>query len=118
MALLPTGLRQDVLIECGKPDPRSMTADDPRIVIEILSPSMTRYDRIQKLAEYQQHPTIKVILLVDSEAPQVTVWRGGPNGWTAHEVAGLDASIEMPEIGASLALAELYLDIAFDVAGA
>ncbi|BCH22959.1 Uma2 family endonuclease [Mesorhizobium sp. L-8-3] len=72
--------RPDVLIECDKPDPRSMTADDPRAVIEILSPSTTRYDRFQKLAEYQQHPAVKVVLQVDSEAPQVTIWRRGPNG--------------------------------------
>lgn len=48
--------RPDVQVECGKPDPRSMAADDPRLVIEILSPSTMRYDRFQKLAEYQWHP--------------------------------------------------------------
>lgn len=91
-----------------------MSADGPRIVTEILSPSTIRYDRFQKLAEYQQHPAIKVVLLIDSEAPQVTLWRSGPGGWTAHEVICLDTEIELPEIGRSLALAELYRGIIFD----
>lgn len=106
--------RPDVLVECGKPDPRSLAADEPRVVIEILSPSTTRYDRFQKLAEYQQHPAIKVILLVDSEAPQVAVWRRAGETWSTAEAAGLDAVIDLPEIGVTLPLAELYLDLTFE----
>lgn len=91
-----------------------MAADEPRLVVEILSPSTTRYDRFQKLGEYQQHASIKIILLVDTEAPRVTVWRTGPSGWTASEAEGLEAIIDLPEIGASLPLSELYLDVVFE----
>lgn len=105
--------RPDVLIECGKPDPRSMAADEPRLVVEVLSPSTTRYDRFQKLAEYQQHHTIRAILLVDTEAPRVTIFRAVPLGWVADEASGLDAVIELPEIGTVLPLSELYLDVPF-----
>jgi Uma2 family endonuclease len=108
--------RPDVSVECGKPDAKSMAADDPRLIIEILSPSTTRYDRFQKLAEYQRHPSIKVVMLVDTEAPQVTVWRSGPAGWLADEISDLDATIELPEIDAALPLSELYLDVTFDAA--
>jgi Uma2 family endonuclease len=107
--------RPDVSVECGRPDPKSMAADEPRLIVEILSPSTTRYDRFQKLTEYQQHPTIKVILLVDTEAPQVTVWRSGSgSGWSSNEITGFDATIELPEIDAALPLSELYLDVTFD----
>jgi len=106
--------RPDVSVECGKPDGKSMSADDPRIITEILSPSTTRYDRFRKLAEHQRHPSIQVILLVDTEAPQVTVWRSTPAGWLGDEVSDLDAIIELPEIDASLPLSELYLDVPFD----
>lgn len=108
--------RSDLLIECGKPDPRSMEADDPRVVVEILSPSIIRFDRFQKLAEYQQHPKIKVILLVDTEAPQVTVWRRDWTGWNAEEIDGLEAVVRLPEIDATLPLAELYEGLAFGTA--
>lgn len=106
--------RPDVSVECGKPGPRDMAADVPRVVVEILSPSTLRYDRFQKLSEYQQHETIQVILLVDTGAPRVTVWRKTDAGWSSFEVAGLEATIDLPEIDAALAMADLYLDVVFE----
>lgn len=106
--------RPDISIECGKPDLRSMAADEPRLVIEILSPSTMRYDRMEKLVEYQQHPAIKVILLVDTEFPRVTIWRRDGENWRPEIVEGLDTTIPLAEIDAALPLAELYLDVPFD----
>lgn len=105
--------RPDVSVECGKPDDRSMATDEPRVVIEILSPSTMRFDRFEKLAEYQQHPAIKVILLVDTEAPQVTVWRRTESNWLPEAVSGLEAIVRLPEIDANLLLAELYEGLDF-----
>jgi Uma2 family endonuclease len=105
-----------VLIECGKPDRTSWEAADPRVVIEVLSPSTTRYDRFQKLEEYKLLPAVYVILLVDTEAPRVTVWRRGESGWGYEDLAGLDATIQLPEIGTDLPLSELYADLSFDPA--
>lgn len=105
--------RPDLLIECGRPDPRSMEASVPTLVAEILSPSTMRYDRFHKLEEYKLLPAIEVILLIDTEQPRVTVWRRVSESWTHHEVAGLEAEIDLPEIGTSLPLAELYFDVDF-----
>lgn len=107
--------RPDVLVECGKPDDKSMEADIPRVVIEVLSPSTTRFDRFQKLEEYQQDERIAVILLVDTEKPRVAVWRRGTRGsWEPHEEDGLNAVIALPEIEAGLPLSELYLGLEFE----
>jgi Uma2 family endonuclease len=108
--------RPDITIECGKPGPRDMAADEPRVVIEVLSPSTTRYDRFQKLAEYQQHPAIRVILIVDTEQPRVTVWRRDGEMWKTSEMEGLDATVSLPEIDADLPLSELYLGVEFQTA--
>ena len=106
--------RPDISIECGRPHDKSMEMVEPRVVIEILSPSTTRYDRFQKLAEYQRHPLIRVILLVDTEQPRVTVWRRDGDNWSATEEQGLDAVIGLPEIEATLPLADLYADLEFE----
>jgi Uma2 family endonuclease len=105
--------RPDVSVECGMPDDRSMATEEPRVVIEVLSPSTMRYDRFEKLAEYQQHPKIKVILLVDTEQPKVIVWRRRDKAWAAEEAVGLDAIIPLPEIEAQLPLADLYAGLTF-----
>lgn len=106
--------RPDVLVECGSPAPSSMEADEPRVVVEVLSPSTTRYDRFQKLEEYKTVSAIRVILLVDSELPRVTVWRRQGDAWQRHEESGLDTLIELSEIGTRLALADLYDGLSFD----
>jgi Uma2 family endonuclease len=114
--VIPNGRvrRPDLLVECGNPAPTSMAADEPRVVIEVLSPSTLRYDRFQKLEEYKTHPAIRVILLVDTEAPQTTVWRRGADGWERDEEKGVHAAIELPEIDAQLPLGELYEGVEFE----
>ena len=109
--------RPDVTIDCGKAEGRSMSAADPRLVIEVLSPSTIRFDRFQKIEEYKRHPSIRVILLIDSEAPQVTVWRRIEGEWTYSELRGLEAVIPLPEIDAALPLADLYADLTFEQPG-
>ncbi|HEX2257813.1 MAG TPA: Uma2 family endonuclease [Afifellaceae bacterium] len=106
--------RPDLVVECGSPSPDSMEADEPRVVIEVLSPSTMRYDRFQKLEEYKTHPAIRVILLVDTEAPQLTVWRREGEAWGRAEHRGLGEAVELPEIGAKLPLADLYDGVTFE----
>jgi Uma2 family endonuclease len=108
--------RPDLLVECGSPSPESMEADEPRVVLEVLSPSTLRYDRFQKLEEYKTHPAIRVILLIDTEAPQLTVWRRTVDAWERTEQEGVEAIVDLPEIGAKLPLAELYDGVTFEPA--
>lgn len=105
--------RPDVSVECGRPGDRSMSASEPRVVIEVMSPSTWRFDRIQKLDEYRQQPVIRVVLLVDTETPRVVVWRRDGERWITENAEGLDAVIALPEIGTTLALSELFEGLDF-----
>jgi Uma2 family endonuclease len=112
IALL-TGIRSvrrpDVTVQCGAYEPLGTTASEPRVVVEVLSPSTINYDRIKKLAEYKRVASIRVVLLVDTEKPRVTVHRRtGAEAWDEQELSGLDAVLDLPEIGASLALADIF----------
>lgn len=104
--------RPDVTVQCAPADPKSMLSVEPRVLVEVLSPSTMNYDRVQKLDEYKALPAVAVILLVDTETPRVTVWRrGGDIGWEKAEFAGLAAEIPLPEIGAALALADVFEEV-------
>ncbi len=100
--------RPDVTVECGNPGPRDTTAADPRVVIEVLSPSTMGFDRFRKLEEYKTVPAIQVILIVDTEQPRVAVHRRTGVTWAFEAVEGLEKTVNLPEIGAELPLAELY----------
>jgi len=64
-------------------------------------------------------PTLSVYLIAESGEPVVVVHRRSANGDFLREVVpGLDAVIPLPEIGASLALADLYEGIDFEAEAA
>ena len=100
--------RPDITIECGRPDEKSMESDDPRVVFEISSPSTEEFDRVEKLAEYQAHDKIKVIVLVDARKPRSVVWRRSDTGWNPEITGGLERVIPLPEIETELPLEEIY----------
>ena len=106
--------RPDVGVECGAFLPNGYTANEPRVVFEVLSPTTRDVDTIRKLDEYQQIATLKRIVLVETNKPLVTIWtRDDMDEWAESEVTGLEGSIDMPEIGVSLPMAEIYRTIAF-----
>jgi Uma2 family endonuclease len=106
--------RPDVLIDCGQFDPRSVEAAEPRVVVEVLSPSTMSVDRFRKVEEYKSHPSICVILLVETRSPRIGVWRRSEAGWGFEDYQGIEASVEIPEVGATLDLKALYAGFAFE----
>ena len=91
-----------------------MEAQEPRLVLEVLSPSTMNFDRFRKLDEYRAHPAIRVILLAETRIPKVGLWRRGEAGWVVEEYEGFGAAVPLPEIGVSLPLAELYQGLSFE----
>ena len=106
--------RPDVSVECGAYDDKAMATTEPRLVLEVWSPSNTRPDFIRKLEEYKANELIRVILIVATHTPSVTVWRRVDGAWRLEEIDGIDAIIPLPEIGTELPLAELYEGLSFE----
>jgi len=63
----------DASVNCTQGRPGDTIVPAPVVVFEILSPSTSRTDRIEKLREYQATPSIQryVILEQDSSAAMV-----------------------------------------------
>jgi Uma2 family endonuclease len=117
------GLRRpDVMVECAPLVPDTYEAREPKLVVEVASPSTTTIDQTRKVEEYKRHPTLASILLVETLKPQALLYRRLGDGWDIETFEGLDAVIALPEIGATLSLAEIYDGLSFpprrDLAGA
>ena len=106
--------RPDLTVDCGSIKDSAMEAQEPRLVLEVLSPSTTNIDRFRKLDEYKSHPSISLILLADTRLRKVVVWRRSGTGWNVEEYEGSERTIALPEIGASLSLADLYHGLSFE----
>lgn len=90
-----------------------MTAIDPRVVLEVFSPSTRSLDQIGKLDEHKGVPSIEHIVLVDPDSPEVIAWsRNEDRSWSHEILRGLDAALALPAIGVEVRLADLYAGLA------
>lgn len=100
----------DVTVNCGTSRSEDKTLENPRVVVEILSPSTRRYDLGVKLNEYRDLATVETIVLVDPQLEQVRVLqRTGPGAWT-DTLFTEPADLELPSLGIVMPHAEIFAD--------
>ncbi|MBV9079240.1 MAG: Uma2 family endonuclease [Methylobacteriaceae bacterium] len=101
--------RPDVGVDCGRSDPEGHSATEPRLVVEVLSPSTRDFDTFEKLAEYKSLDSLDAILFVEPNRAEVAIWRRADDrSWVRQLVEGLDAVIPLPTLAIVLPLAEIY----------
>lgn len=106
--------RPDITVECGELVRDTYESRSPRLVVEVLSPSTSSVDRFRKLDEYRRHPTLRCILLVETRFPSALLYRRVGETWEPETYEAMSDIIDLPEIGARLALADIYDDVAFE----
>lgn len=112
----------DVAVVCGRPefvDDSRDTLLNPRIIVEVLSPSSEAYDRGDKFTNYRTLPSLKHYILAAQDKPFIEVFtrqeEGG--GWVLHEYrVGQQFSLESPEC--TIDVDQIYAGVfdAYDVA--
>ena len=96
----------DATVVCGtlERDPESaVTVTNPTVVVEVLSPGTTDYDRGEKLEQYKRISSIQHIVLVGYDAPHIAV--------VSREAAGWRQVAAGPHEHASLSAIECTLDV-------
>lgn len=115
----PTGLYTypDVVVVCGEPrfeDQHVDTLLNPTVIIEVLSDSTAAYDRGEKFAHYRALPSLSDYLLVAQDQPRIEHYQRQPDGrWLYSATDGLEAEVEIANIGCMLRLAEVYERVVF-----
>ena len=102
----------DAFVVCSPQAGAATVARDPVVVFEVLSPGTSRTDRITKAREYGATESIQRYVILEQGAQAATVFARRNGVWAGVVVEG-DAVLDMPEIGISLPLAELYVDVGF-----
>lgn len=101
----------DVSVFCGKTGSehdQSLISDDPKMIVEILSPSTRREDFDVKLPEYLAIRSNDIVLYVDPIDEAVTIYvRDERRAWQGNDVvAGND--IVLPSLGIVLTWNEVF----------
>jgi Uma2 family endonuclease len=107
----------DVTVVCSEPEFEDAQVDtllNPRVIVEVLSPSTADYDRGGNFAHYRRLPSLQEYLLISQDAPLVEHYvRQGPDTWQLTEQRSLEAVIDLPSIQCQLPLVEIYLKVRF-----
>jgi Uma2 family endonuclease len=102
----------DVFITC-RPfqvlDGRKDTMMDATLIVEVLSPSTMKYDRVEKFRYYRALPSFREYLLLAQNEIHAEHHVRQPDGaWLMREYSSLSDEIELPSIGCRLRLQDVY----------
>lgn len=104
----------DVVVACDPPGADPYFRAEPRLVVEVLSPSTERADRHEKLAAYRNCPSVQEYALVSQERMAVELHRRAADGWHAEVITRPDDPCAFRSVGLTLTLAEVYRNVRFD----
>ena len=108
----------DVVVVCGEPkfeDDYLDTLLNPTVLIEVLSKSTERYDRIAKSDYYRTLESLAEHLLVAQDEIRIDQFVRQPDGlWLPTTVKELEATVELRSINCCLAARDVYDKVRFD----
>ncbi len=107
----------DVSVVCGELQLDSQDREainNPRVILEVLSPTTESYNRGKKFDFYRELESLQEYILVAQDEPQVERFvRQVDGSWLLTVFKGLAAVLELPALSCVLPLAEIYEDVTF-----
>jgi Uma2 family endonuclease len=105
----------DIGVVCDQPqfdDDQKDTLLNPRVIIEVLSPSTESYDRGKKFAHYRTVESLAEYLLVSQDQTRIEQYVRQPtHDWLLHEATEPAETIHLPSIECDLKLSDVYANI-------
>lgn len=88
----------DVMVVCEPGGEDDRMAYAPCLLVEVLSPSSTRHDRVTKLAKYQALPSLRAYLIVSQQYRHVERhWRDSADApWQQEDLTPADGGVPVP----------------------
>lgn len=108
----------DLVVVCGQPiwhDHHQDVLVNPRLIIEVLSPTTADFDRGEKFQRYQSwNPTMTDYVLVSQDQPLVEHFARLETGeWRYVRVNDLSGALHIASINCTLPLTEIYDRVSF-----
>ena len=109
----------DILVTCADSDRgQSHSKSAPVLVVEVLSPATSAYDRGAKFAAYRKLPTLREYALIDPERLSLDLFRrdGDSKRWVLHPIEA-GGHVEWASVGLQVPLEALYEDVPMTTTG-
>jgi Uma2 family endonuclease len=97
----------DVMVACEREPEEKYYLRNPKLIVEVLSPSTEGVDRQEKMIYYRRISKLEEYVLIAQDTREVTVHRRSAR-WEPNVLTSLEAITELHSIGLSLPLAQIY----------
>jgi len=109
----------DIVVICGEPhylDEHQDVILNPKMIVEVLSPSTEAFDRGRKFKAYRKfNPSLTDYVLISQDSPLIEHFCRETDGRWMHEIhEGMKAVIRIESIECRLAAADVYERIEFE----
>jgi len=99
----------DVILTCSEADhEQPLYKTEPMLLAEVLSDSSVQTDRVTKLNEYRQLPSLAYYLILSQETPRIECY-SAPD-WQCR-IFGLDSQLPLSMLTSELPVQEIYQDV-------
>ena len=99
----------DVMVVCGREKSEERFFTDPKLIVEVLSPSTAAVDRHEKRIAYRRILALEEYVIVAQDAVEVTAFRR-KEGWEPVILGSLESVLELRSLELRVALARIYED--------
>jgi Uma2 family endonuclease len=108
----------DVSVVCEPPrfeDAKRDVLLNPIVIVEVLSPTTENYDRGKKFRLYRALDSLQEYILAAQDSVRIERYLRQPDDqWLFTEAAEMDAQLELPSIGCTLLLSDVYEKVTFE----
>lgn len=105
----------DVLVTCSALDLASpMVKTEPKLIVEVLSPSTAAYDRGLKFSHYRRIASLEEYVVIDLDTRSIDCYRKGADGlWVLHPFARGE-TVSLASVALELGAAQLFAEVPED----
>jgi Uma2 family endonuclease len=102
----------DVMVTCSPLDQaNALIKSEPKLIVEVLSPSTAAYDRGLKFGFYRALPSLQEYVLVDLDARTTDCYRKGADGlWVLHPFARGE-TVALASVALQISAEQLFAEV-------
>lgn len=102
----------DIQVACDAKDDDAYVKKQPKLIIEVLSPSTERKDRAEKFYAYRTLDSLAEYVLVAQDEQRVEIYRAS-SGWDL-EIYGAEDECHLESVDMNIRVAEIYEQVVLE----
>lgn len=104
----------DVVVACDGLNADPYYRKQPRLIIEVTSPSIENIDRTEKLLAYKQIKSLKEYLIVSQDTVRIDVYRRmRGDRWQWEILTDMNEELRLESVGLTISVANIYRRVKF-----